>query len=863
MERGWIFTSLLAITAAMHRPWRFLTPFACRLLAGLGLLFSFASASAAPKAAEKFHEQIQPLLKEYCYDCHGDGMEKGKVAFDKSSSEDELFAKRELWLSVIKNVRAGLMPPEKKPRPSDEQLKQLEQWVKREVFNIDPQDPDPGKVTLRRLNRAEYRNTIRDLMGHDFNVEEELPPDDTGYGFDSIGDVLTISPMLMEKYMQAAETIVGAAVPRVTRVAEQKVIAGNAFHPTEGKPADKHSFYKAVTLTNTFVAKQPGNYRLILDLEVLGQFESVPGRCEVALTVDNTELWKKEFGWENGKKFSFNFDRTWQPGEHPLRIELHPLVPSEKKTNSLDLRITALRVEGPAEEKYWVRPPNFDKFFTQDPPTAPAERRAYAHQVLKRFANRAYRRPVDPRTVERLMELAESAYSAPGKRFEDGIAQAMISVLASPRFLFRVEEPVETASNSRFTDVDDYALASRLSYFLWSTMPDEELFQLAEKKQLRQNVAKQLKRMLADNKSNALMKNFVGQWLQARDVDGIDINARAVLARDDGEEKELEELRKQFRQGQFRRPSQNLTKEEKAEQDKQREKRRKFFTARVELDRDLRKAMREETEMTFAHVVRENRSLLELLESDYTFLNEKLGKHYGITNIAGAEMRLVHLPKGSPRGGVLTHGSVLVVTSNPTRTSPVKRGLFVLDNILGVPPPPPPPDIPALEEAEKGIKDREPTLRETLEIHRNKPLCSSCHSRMDPLGLALENFNAMGMWREQERKQTLDVAGKLITGETFKDIRDLKHILATKRRLDFYRCLTEKMLTYALGRGLEYYDVETVDQIVDRLDRENGRFSALLDGIVESAPFQKSRNSSGANDSGSGVEKRADLKGTK
>jgi hypothetical protein len=276
----------------------------------------------------------------------------------------------------------------------------------------------------------------------------------------------------------------------------------------------------------------------------------------------------------------------------------------------------------------------------------------------------------------------------------------------------------------------------------------------------------------------------------------------------------------------------------------------------------MRKAMREETELTVAHVLRENRSVLELLESDYTFLNEKLAKHYGITNVTGSEMRLVRLPPGSPRGGVLTEGSVLVVTSNPTRTSPVKRGLFVLDNILGVPPPPPPPDIPPLEDSEKGAKDGEPTLRETLEIHRSKPLCSSCHSRMDPLGLALENFNAMGMWREQERKQAIAPAGKLITGETFNDIRELKHILVTKRRMDFYRCLTEKLLTYALGRGLEYYDVETVDNIVEGLEKENGHFSALLKGIVESAPFQRSRNSN-APEKGPSKEadKRADIKG--
>jgi hypothetical protein len=252
--------------------------------------------------------------------------------------------------------------------------------------------------------------------------------------------------------------------------------------------------------------------------------------------------------------------------------------------------------------------------------------------------------------------------------------------------------------------------------------------------------------------------------------------------------------------------------------------------------------------MCFGHIIRENRSVLELIDGDYTFLNERLAKHYGIPDVKGNEMRRVTLPEDSPRGGLLTQGSMLVVTSNPTRTSPVKRGLFILDNILGSPTAPPPADVPLLEEAEKQFKDREPTLREVLDLHRSKPLCSSCHSRMDPLGLALENFNALGMWREKERGQSIDAAGKLITGESFDNIRELKRTLKSDHRLDFYRCLTEKLLTYALGRGLEYYDVETVDRIVARLEQENGRFSALLSGIVESAPFQKRRNLSNVTD---------------
>jgi hypothetical protein len=305
----------------------------------------------------------------------------------------------------------------------------------------------------------------------------------------------------------------------------------------------------------------------------------------------------------------------------------------------------------------------------------------------------------------------------------------------------------------------------------------------------------------------------------------------------------------------------DLTPEEKEELEKIRSE---FFRnrrgLRAEMTGELRQSMRRETEKYFEYVVRENRSVRELLESDYTFLNERLANHYGLTNlnVEGQELRRVSLPAGSIRGGILTHGTILAVTSNPNRTSPVKRGLFILDNILGTPPPPPPPDVPPLEEAAKDAKDRPLSLRETLEIHRDKPLCNSCHNRMDPLGLAFENFNAMGMWREKERSQPIDSTGKLITGEPFTNIRELKGILANQRHTDFYRCLTEKLLTYALGRGLDYYDVHTVDQIIAGLEREDGRFSALLLGVVESAPFQKRRNISGTVDSGSAAQ-RADI----
>jgi hypothetical protein len=452
---------------------------------------------------------------------------------------------------------------------------------------------------------------------------------------------------------------------------------------------------------------------------------------------------------------------------------------------------------------------------------------------------------VDEKTVNKLADLAAEVYEKPGKTVESGIGQAMVAVLSSPRFLFREEETEGKGGAGGYPWVDEYSLASRLSYFLWSTMPDEELMRLAGEGQLRQNLPAQMERMLKDKRSQGLVRNFTGQWLRARDVDDIQIDSRAVLARERGTDPEMEKLRRRYRDLEER-GDDDLSKEEKKEKD---DIGATFFKRfgrplRPSLTSELRTAMRDETEDVFSYVIHEDRSLLELIDSDYTFLNERLAHQYGITNVTGEEMRRVTLPEDSPRGGVLTEGTVLVVTSNPTRTSPVKRGLFILDSILGTPPPPPPANIPPLEDAAKGLTNETPSLRETLAAHRANALCASCHNRMDPLGLAMENFNALGAWRPMEYKQPIDAAGTLLSGESFANFRELKHIIVQKHAEDFYRTLTEKMLTYALGRGLDYYDVETVDQIVSRIEKSNGRASALLSGIVESAAFQKSRQPS-------------------
>jgi hypothetical protein len=419
----------------------------------------------------------------------------------------------------------------------------------------------------------------------------------------------------------------------------------------------------------------------------------------------------------------------------------------------------------------------------------------------------------------------------------------MIPLLASPKFLFRVEQVDPATARQKYPLIDEYALASRLSYFLWSTMPDDELLALADRHELRKHLDAQVRRMVNDQRSRALVENFVGQWLQVRDLDGININEQVVLARDRGEDRERERRIQRFRELNAI-PQDKRTPEQTSELQQMIEQRRRRAQSKdnVELNDELRRAMRDETQMDFDYVMRQDRSVLELVSSDYTFLNERLARHYGITNVVGHEMRRVELPADSPRGGVLTDGSILIVTSNPTRTSPVKRGLFILDNILGMPPPPPPANVPPLEASEKEFSDHQPTLRETLEMHRSKPLCSSCHNRMDPLGLALENFNALGMWRDSERGAAIDAAGKLISGETFQDIREVKQAIVNRHRLDFYRCLTEKLMTFAIGRGTEYYDTETVDRVVDRLDKQDGHFSALLMGLIESAPFQRTRN---------------------
>lgn len=777
-------------------------------------------------ALERFRQSVAPILEKHCYECHGDGAKKAGLAFDELTSPQQILHNPEVWLKVLRNTRSHIMPPPDGPQPTATEQSSLERWIVTDGFGLDPAEPDPGRVTVRRLNRAEYQNTIRDLLGVDFDAEALLAADDIGYGFDNISDVLTLSPMRMEKFIAAAQTVVKKGVPEDFRAISEHTAVGKNFVSEDGRLGDVMTFYEERKVSHTFKIPVAGDYRVIMAVSVDGRTNPDPGRVRVTVSCDGQDFHTKEYKWADCGYFTEELPMKLTSGEHRFQYHLESLEPKEKQRGKMDFRIDHVHLVGPTEKKDWLPAPGYARFFPR--PKAPediAGRRAYARDVLANFAAKAYRRPQSDAVVDRLVNLAESFYQTPGHTFEFGIGRAMVAVLASPRFLFRFEENVPGAMGKVFAEVDEYSLASRLSYFLWSSMPDDELMRLAQQGTLRKNLSAQVTRMLADPKSAALVKNFTGQWLLSKDILHVSLNLPLVLAREGI--KVAPPRRGPGTPGQPA-PVTDVTLAQ-------------------------REAMKTEAEGYFNYIAHDNRSLLELVDSDYAFLNETLAGYYGLPadTVKGHELRRVVLPIDDPRGGgVITMGSTLAVTSNPTRTSPVKRGKWILENILGAPAPPPPPDVPSLEDTEKRITGRAPTQRELLAIHRENPTCASCHSRMDPLGLALENFNAVGLHRTQELEQPVDATGTLMTGEAFKNIRELKRILTTQHRVEIYRTLTEKLLTYSLGRGVEYYDVPAIDRIVARLEANEGRFSELLMGVVESVPFQQRR----APDEARGIE---------
>jgi hypothetical protein len=634
-------------------------------------------APAGPRPAPSFAAAVAPLLEKYCLACHTSPRARGGVALDfpTGRAASSAFA---VWEKVAGELRSGSMPPPGRRRPTAAELDILDAWLDAVFAREAAPEQDASRLALRRLNRAEYNNTIRDLIGLDLRPADDFPADDVGHGFDNVAAVLSTAPLLMEKYLAAAARIVEAAFR--DDQARRRIL---------NPPAD-------------------------------------------------------------------NVPVTYREDIAPVR---------EQSRKRLFLSAADLPPIDPREEEL-----------------------QRALNSLRAFADRAYRRPATQDELVRLLRLVEAAQRN-GEGTEKGLRLALRAVLVSPHFLFHNQAP---SRPERGQATDQFQLAARLSYFLWSSLPDDELFDQAVRGTLTEgnNLAVQALRMLRDPRSRALTENFASQWLQTRAL------------------KDLMPDPDRF----------------------------------PDFDEPLRRAMRQETELFFASIVREDRSILDLLDADYTFVNERLARHYGIHGVRGEQFRKVSLA-GTPRGGILTHASVLAVTSNPTRTSPVKRGRWILENVLGASPPPPPPGVEGLKE--DGQQALSGTLRQRLQQHRRNPGCASCHRRMDPLGFALENFDAVGAWRTHEGGQAIDVSGALPGGEAFAGAAELRAVLKTRRQA-FARCLTEKLLTYALGRGLVRSDRPTVNDIARKLAQHDYRFSALVLALVHSAPFQIQSTTRGA-----------------
>ena len=744
------------------------------------------------KSEAQFHKEVLPLLNRYCWDCHGDGATKGDFSLDAFTNLNAVLKDRRAWEHVLHNVESGEMPPKKKSQPTLAERESITAWIGRTLFPVDPANPDPGRVTLRRLNRVEYDNTIRDLVGVDFKPADDFPQDDVGYGFDNIGDVLSLPPVLFEKYLKAAERVMDDAIvtgPRPApekRFGPQQMEGGADIGPVRGLASNGELSVEA-----NF--PQPGRYALRAKA-----YEEKAGDEPVRMAL--------RLGGKDVQQFDVKA-KVREPAVYAAEVEVAAAgrqrvsvaflndfynvktvetkregKPPKKEKVIEDRNFYCLHIEvaGPLGVEAAL-PDTHKRIFTK--PHGGKDDAAVARELVGKFTRKAWRRPVAKGETDRLMKLYEEA-RANGDNFEAGVKHALVAVLVSPHFLFRGELQSDPDNPSVVRDIDEHSLATRLSYFLWSTMPDGELSALADAGKLRKQLDAQLRRMLRDPKARALTENFAGQWLQLRRLGAVD-----------------------------------------PDHDK--------FPSFTE---ELRGDMRTETEQFFAHILSEDRPVTDFLVADYTFVNERLAKHYGLPGVAGDEFRKVSLA-GTPRQGLLTHGSILTLTSNPARTSPVKRGKWVLENLLATPPPPPPPDVPPLEAGEKLTG----TLRQRMEKHRDNAMCASCHARMDPIGFAFEHFDGVGAYRDKDGIDPVEPAGELATGEKFTDHRQLNQVLATAKRPDFLRCISEKLLTYSLGRGLEYYDKPAVERIVKSMEQDGFKFSALVDAVIRSAPFQRRR----------------------
>ncbi len=744
----------------------------------------------AAAIATRFTRDVQPLMQKYCYNCHGGGKHKGDITLDKFTSFEHVMADHATWESVDDQLSSAAMPPDDKPQPTKAEMNLLAVWVHDAINFRDCSGPrDPGKVTIRRLNKIEYSNTLRDLLGVDVKPTADFPADDTGYGFDNIADVLSMSPLLAEKYLYAAEGALDKVIVTEGPQRQFAKIEATRMTSTAGGNSVNDSAWSLGNngeLWTKFDAPATGEYEI--RVRAYG-IQAGPDPVRMSVRVDGTNLRLFEVKATKEKPENFNLATTMRGGEHKISVAfLNEFTHKAEKPAYRKLILDSITLDGPKVSATAVLPPPTAGHRALIFATAPKDgtEAEAARKVITKFANRAFRRPVAEDQITRLMALFSESRKA-GDGYDRACKTAMTAVLCSPNFLFRIE-PAPGGTKDKVFAIDDYALASRLSYFLWSTMPDDDLMSFAAAGKLRQPgvIEAQVKRMMADPKSQAFVANFAGQWLELRLLDDYEADPKRFPA----------------------------------------------------FNKQLRTAMKMETEQYFHALVNEDHSVLELLDSNYTFVNEQLAAFYGLPDVKGEKFRKVTLPANSHRGGVLTMAGVLTVTAMPSRTSPVKRGKYILEEILGTPPPPPPPDVPALKE-QKSDKDGG-SLRQRLEAHRTDPTCASCHKRMDPLGFALENFDAIGKWRDKDGETTIDPSGVLPNGKKIGGADDLKKALL-ERKDDFVRCLATKMLTYAVGRGVEPYDRCTIDDVCANAKQSNYRFSSVLIGIVKSDAFQKRR----------------------
>ena len=798
-------------------------------------VLAFLAAVGVLSAADMSDKAVFSFVKKNCNACHNATVTSGDVnltAFKDAKAFDE---SRETWERVVSKLKTGEMPPPGSPRPPASDVAAVTKYLETEFARQDRAvQPDPGRVTARRLNRAEYNNSMRDLLGVDIRPADSFPADEAAFGFDNISDALILSPVLLEKYVDAAERVVRTAMfgpeklkPSMTHYPSPVRIPTLPKNLMEYDLTGLHTQH-AAHVKHRFPVDAEYTFRIVLNGHRPNQSEPVKAvfwvdgkQLPEVMTVEGSDLegqileWKtKMTAGEHLLSMSYLNNYHGLPpsykGPEPSKLPPVPLLSNNARGKLTEQDIEILRKFGTKlkTDRIEVRVDNRTEsidvggpFNQTTGPTQQSLRKIFAcghlnsqhkaacsRTIVSSFAQKAFRRPVSAKEVDSYVQYVALARKH-GDSFDEGIATALQAILVSPNFLFRLEQdrPATAKASLPAVSVNEYELASRLSYFLWSSTPDAELLRLAAAKRLRQPgvLQAQVRRMLKDERAKALVENFAGQWLQFKNID---------VMRPDGE---------------------------------------KF----PEFDEALRDSMRRETELFIESIVRQDGSILDFLDANYTYLNERLARFYGIKDVAGPEFRRVDVSNTNRGGGILAHASVLTISSYSTRTSPVLRGKWILENLLNAPPPPPPPSVPALDDTKVG---QSASLRQQMEAHRKNPACASCHSRMDPLGFGLENFNAIGAWRTVDGTFPVDASGSLPGGKTFEGPKELKALLKEDKDA-FVRGITEKLLTYALGRGLERFDRPVVASIAGKMPERGYRFSELVVEIVNSLPFQKRR----------------------